>query len=156
MYASERRCEGSSCNIIAEPITGECHIKVKGFFHVHPQIAEFEKMLRMKFTQADIDKIISFSKEFSKKEDISLQTPSHRDLLAALIQKCQGKTEGTTCIAADLEADKVECYSPKKNAANFVTCNYAKIDNIITKEVGGYPKMWIKPLFHKEVIHIDK
>ncbi len=109
-----------------------------------------------KFTQADKDKLISYSKEFSKKENISLQVPSHRDLLTALIQKCQGKTEGTTCIAGDLETDKIECYSPKKHVANFVTCNYAKIDNIMTKKIGDYPKTWIKPLFNKEVIHLDE
>lgn len=101
-------------------------------------------------------KLISRSKEFSKKENISLQIPSHRDVLTALFNKCQGKTEGITCIASDIETDKVECWIPKKNAANLVTCNIAKIDNIITKEVGGYPKMWIKPLFSREVINIDE
>ena len=156
LHASERRCEGSLCNIIASPIIGECPVKVKGFFHVHPQIAAMEIISGRKFTQADKDKIISYSKEFSKRKNIHLQTPSHRDVLTALLQKCQEKTEGVTCIAADMDTDKVECWIPKKRAANFVTCNYAEFDNIITKEIGGYPKMWIKPLFHKEVIHLDE
>jgi len=144
------------CHIIADPIPGECPGKIKGFFHVHPHIAAFEKILDRKFTQAKIDKLISFSKEFSKKQNISLQIPSHRDLLTALFQKCERKTDGITCIASDIETEKIECWTTKKNAANFVTCNLAKIDNKLTKEVGGYPKMWIKPLFHKEVINLDE
>lgn len=156
LYASERRCEGSSCDIIADPMVGDCPGNIKGFFHVHPNITTIEKMYDIKFSKADIDNLIPLSKELSEIENISLQMPSHRDVLTSLLQKCRKETEGIVCTASDMETDKVECWIPKKNAANFVTCGYAKIDNIMTKETMNYPKMWIKPLFIKEVIHLDE
>jgi hypothetical protein len=153
LYASDRKCEGNWCSIIADPTIGDCPGKIKGFFHVHPQITTFEKIYNVKFSQADIDKLISLSKELSEKENISLQAPSHKDLLLSLLQKCRKETEGTTCTASDMETDKIECWIPKKNVANFVTCSYAKIDNK-SKETMSHPKMWIKPLFDKEIIDL--
>lgn len=156
LHASDRKCEGSSCGIIAYPTTGDCPGKIKGFFHVHPNIAKFEKTYNLKFSQTDIEQIVSMSKELSKREDISLQIPSHRDVLTSLLQKCSKKTEGTVCIASDMEKDKIGCWIPKKNAANFITCGYAKIDDAKNEKMKKYPKMWIKALFNKEIINLDE
>lgn len=156
MHASDRKCEGNSCGIIAYPKTGDCPRKIKGFFHAHPHITTIEKMYNIKFSQDDMDEIIFMSKELNKRKNISLQTPSHRDVLTSLLQKCLKKTEGTVCTASDMETDKIECWIPRKSAANFATCGYAKIDDTITGAIGEYPKMWIRPLFNKETIHLDK
>ena len=154
LYASNRKCEGSSCNIIANPTIGDCPWKINGFFHAHPHITTLEKTYNIKFSQDELDEIISMSKELNKRESVDLQTPSHRDVLTSLLQKCLKKTEGTVCTASDMETDKIECWVPRKHTANFATCGYAKIDDVITRDIGEYPKMWIKPLFKKEVIDL--
>jgi hypothetical protein len=156
LHASDRKCEGSLCSIIVDPKIGDCPGKIKGFFHAHPHITTLEKTYGIKFSQTDIKELISMSKELSKRENISLQIPSHRDVLTSLLQKCIRKTEGTVCTATDMEKDKIECWTPKRNAANFITCGYAKIDDTKTEDIGEYPKMWIKPLFDKEVIRLDE
>lgn len=111
-------------------------------------------MLNRKISDEEIKQMISKSKERFSKIGISVQSPSHRDLLSSFINKCDRYTEGTACTTSDLETDKVECWTPKKNATNFVACSIAKIDNILTKEIGGAPKKWISPLFTKEVIEL--
>lgn len=156
LHSSDRRCEGSSCDIVAFPTKGDCPGKIKGFFHVHPNMATLEKTYGIKFSQTDIEELLSTSRELSKRENISLQTPSHRDVLTSFLQKCIRKTEGMACTATDMEVNKIECWIPKKGAANFVTCGYAKIDDTKTEEIGKYPKMWIKLLFNKEVINLDE
>jgi hypothetical protein len=154
LYASNRKCEGSSCDIIAYPTAGECSGKINGFFHAHPNISTIEKFYNIKLSQDEIYELISISKELSKKENISIQTPSHRDVLTSLLQKCQKETEGTVCTASDMEKDKIECWTPRKHAANFITCGYAKIDDARIRDLGIYPKTWIKPLFKKELIDL--
>ena len=85
---------------------------------------------------------------------VSPQTPSYADVLKILLTKCDKSTEGTMCIAADLNPDNVECWTPRIGAANFATCHYAKRENALTKITAITPKMWIKPLFKKEVIDL--
>jgi hypothetical protein len=43
---------------------------------------------------------------------------------------------------------------PRTGAANFAACYYAKRDSILTKDKYILPKMWIRPLFKKEVIDL--
>ena len=62
----------------------------------------------------------------------------------------------TVCIAGDIDPDKVGCWTPKRGVANLATCYYAKRDNTLTKEKDIAPKMWIKPLFNKEIIDLKK
>ena len=82
--------------------------------------------------------------------------PSHGDVLTMLLTKCNRLTEGTICTTADLEPDKVGCWTLKKGAANFATCYYAKMDYILTKNKSTNPKIWIRPLFNKEIIDLKK
>ena len=154
LFPSEIKREGSMCRIETDMKTGICPDKIQGFFHAHPHKPLLEMMIGRKISDIEIKKIRIKSKEFEKL-GITIQTPSHRDVLTAFITKCEKRTEGTTCTGSDLETNKVECWTPKKNADNFITCNIAKIDDKITKEIGGVPKRWIRRLFDKEIINLE-
>lgn len=150
--ASGKNCEGDSCGMDIDIFPALCpEKKIQGFFHVHPEISSTEERLGRKLTKEDIKNIIVKDK---KGNIITLQTPSYADVLTILLTKCKKSTEGTICTAADLEPDKVECWTPKTYAANFATCYYAKRDNVLTENKDIEPKMWIKPLFNKEVIDL--
>lgn len=112
-----------------------------------------ENALNRKLSDEELKSMVSSAKERFDKKGFSVQTPSHTDVLNAFMDKCKGHTEGTACTTSDLEADKIECWTPKKHAANFVTCSIAKIDNPLEKGFSRRPKKWIKYLF-KEIIDI--
>lgn len=154
VFPSEVKCEGLMCGIVAEIKPGTCPDKIQGFFHAHPHKLLLEMMAGRKISDVEIEEMRIKSKERFGKRDITIQTPSHRDVLTAFITKCEKRTEGTVCTGSDLETDKVECWTPKKSAANFITCNIAKIDDKITKEIGDVPKRWIRQLFDKETINL--
>jgi hypothetical protein len=151
LSASTTKCEGNTCGIVVGIFKESCRDKkIQGFFHTHPQRLFAEAQLGRKFTKEDIKNLQITD---IKGNIMTLQTPSHTDVLEALIAKCEKYTEGTVCTAADLEPDKASCWTPKKGTANFVTCRYAKRDKIHTDKYIG-PKMWIKPLFNKEIINL--
>lgn len=153
LSTSRRECEGDLCNIRIELTPGECPEKVQGFFHAHPQKLLLEKFHNRKMTDEDVKRLIAKSRE-TFKPDITIQSPSHQDILTTLLSKCGKHIEGTVCTGSDLETDKVECWTIKRGAANFLTCKYAKIDSTSTKEIGIIPKKWIRPLFDKEMINL--
>ena len=154
LFPSEVKCEGLMCGIVAEIKPETCPNKIQGFFHAHPHKPLLEMMIGRKLSNIEIEQMRVKSKEFEKR-GITIQTPSHRDALTAFITKCEKRTEGTACIGSDLETGKVECWTPKKNADNLIICNIAKIDDKVTKEIGGMPKRWIRQLFDKEIINLE-
>lgn len=154
MSTSRRKCEGDLCSITLEQIPEACPEKVQGFFHVRPQKPLLEKLFNRKMTDEDVKELVAKSKEPFKKKGITIQTPSHQDALMTLLLKCEKQIEGTVYTGSDLETDKVECWTTKRGAANFLTCRYAKIDNVVTKEIGIEPKRWVRPLFNKEIIDL--
>lgn len=151
---SKHKCEGTMHCLTAKIKRDTCPGKIQGFFHVHPQKLILEMALNRKLSDEEIKQMVSSAKERFGKKGFSVQSPSHVDVLNSLTNRCDGYMEGTTCTTSDLEADKVECWTPKKNAINFVTCSIAKLDNSLTKEIGGIPKKWIRPLFDKEMIDL--
>lgn len=154
LSASRTKCEGDSCEIVLKVFPGLCpEKKIQGLFHVHPQIVSAEKLLGRRPTEDDIRDMVLIDKKGNR---MIPQTPSHKDVLSILITKCEKSTEGTVCTVGDLEPNRVGCWTPKRGAANLATCYYAKIDNILTKEKGIGPKMWVRPLFEKEIIDLKK
>jgi len=152
LYPSREKCEGDSCGMNIDIYPELCpKKKIQGFFHVHPEKLQEEKRLGRKIRKEDIKDIFRVDR---KGNIVTLQTPSHADVLTILLTKCNKSTEGTVCITTDLEPDKVGCWTPRAGAANFATCYYAKRDNVLTKNRDIAPKMWIKPLFKKEVIDL--
>lgn len=152
---SKMKTEGLMFGMMIDTRPGICPGKIQGFFHVHPHKALIDIVMGRKLSYEEIEQLRKKPTEVDKKY-ITIQQPSHKDVLSAFITKCDGITEGTVCTASDLGTDKVECWTPKKNSANFVTCNLAKIDDKMTKEIGDIPKRWIRPLFEKEVIILNK
>ena len=154
LSVSATKCEGDACEMVISIFPESCpEKKIQGLFHTHPQRLFAEIQLGRKLTEKDIKNMVIVD---TKGNIMTLQTPSHEDALSALLAKCEKDTEGTVCTAADLEPDKVGCWTPKKGAANLVTCRYAKRDKILTKEKYIGPKMWIRPLFNKEIIDLKK
>lgn len=151
---SKDKCEGTQHCITSEIKQDTCPGKIQGFFHVHPKRLSLEIMLNRKLSDEELKFLVSFTREGLAKKGFSVQIPSHTDVLNAYIDKCERITEGTTCTASDLEGDKIECWTPKKYAANFVTCSIAKIDNTLEKGASGKPKKWIKYLFDKEIVDL--
>lgn len=154
LSVSERECKGNLCYVVVDQIPGACPEKVQGLFHIHAQKPILEMMFDRKMTDKDVEELVAKSKEPFKKKGITLQTPSHQDVLTTLLSKCEKQIEGTICTGSDLETDKLECWTTKIGAANKLTCTYAKIDSKITKEMFIEPKRWIRPLFDKEIINL--
>jgi hypothetical protein len=153
LYPSREKCEGDYCDMDINIFPELCpEKKIQGFFHVHPKKSEVEEALGKKFSKDDVNNIFIVDKRGSKG---SIQSPSHKDVSMILLTKCNKLTEGTVCTAADVEPDKIECWTPKTGAANFATCYYAKRDSILTKDKYILPKMWIRPLFKKEIIDLN-
>lgn len=154
LSVSKTECKGDACEMVINMFPESCpEKKIQGYFHTHPQRLFTEMQLGRKITEKDIRNLVIVDK---KGDIMTLQTPSHEDVLSSLLAKCNKDTEGTVCTAADIEPDKVGCWTPKKGAVNLVTCHYAKRDKILTKEKYIGPKMWIKPLFNKEIIDLKK
>ena len=154
LSASKQKCEGDLCYITVEQIPEACPEKTQGFFHTHAQKLLLEKLFDRKMTDEDVEELVAKSREPFRKKGITIQTPSHQDVLMTLLLKCEKQIEGTVCTGSDLETDKVECWTTKRSAANKLTCTYAKIDTVTTKEIGIQPKRWIRLLFDKERINL--
>lgn len=137
LSSSKDRCEGTAHCLISEIKTDTCPGKIQGFFHAHPQRLLLEELLNRKLSDEEIKQMVSSAKVSFGKKGFSVQSPSHRDIISSFLNKCEKYTEGTTCTTSDLETDKIECWTPKKNVTNFVTCYIAKIDSAKTKEDFG-------------------
>jgi hypothetical protein len=153
LSASRIKCEGDTCGITMRLSPEVCADKNQGFFHVHPGKLRIERQIGRKVTEEDKKSIVITDR---RGKITTVHTPSHSDVLTILLTKCDRLTEGTICTAGDIEPDKVECWTPKKGAANLITCSYAKRDNILTKEKDIRPKTWIKHLFNKEIIDLER
>jgi hypothetical protein len=152
LYPSREKCEGDSCGMDVGLSPRLCpKKKIQGLFHVHPNIPEIEKFLGRKFLKDDIKNM----SVVDKKGNIgALYSPSQRDVSMILLTKCDKLTEGTVCTATDANPDKIECWTPRIGAANFATCYYIKRYSILEKDKAILPKMWIRPLFKREVIDL--
>lgn len=156
LIPSETRCIGDKCGIRPSISPRPCQGEIQGFFHVHPQkdlLLDLEKKIGRNATEEDI-KHLKFTD--IKGVESRVQMPSHVDILMTLIKKCDKFWHGTACIAGDIEPDKVECWTVKKNAANFMNCLHARIDRSFDKNYNGSPKKWIRPLFDTEIIDLEE
>lgn len=152
LSASIEKCEGDSCGMDPGIYPELCpEKKIQGFFHVHPDLSDKEEILGRKLTKEEAKNTIIMDE---KGNIATPQTPSYVDVLTILLTKCKKITEGTICTVSDLDPDKVGCWTPRTDAANFATCYYAKKDNVWTENKNIVPKRWIRPLFNKEIIDL--
>lgn len=86
--------------------------KVQGEFHTHPYFKDIRK--QSNFTVSEVsDKQLKAAIMSSLRKGYEPTSPSHQDVLAALLDICTKMTNGTTCIGSDLDIDKIECWTVK-------------------------------------------
>lgn len=161
-----RSCEEEQCTVAIESPFIICPGGLKGNVHIEPHIAMIKKEYQKKRMIIPPDNILKLKIEQNlrkKHEEKSLAelpiiTPNYIDTLNSLLLKCFKNIDATTCIVSDLDEDKVECWTPKKEIKKG-QCVRALYDQrrILRKErekENIFPKKWIVPLFDKETIYL--
>lgn len=147
-------CEGRECIVTMEPPESCLPFRAQGNFHTHADVAVARRVFK------DIDErlprkiMTDYIEDVAYHECVDITTPSHGDLINALINKCLRRTEGTVCVGSDAVPDRTDCYTVN-NKITKDDCYRAKMLKIFTRtEEAGLPKPWIKPLFDKETINL--
>lgn len=146
-------CEGSECVVLMEPPESCLPFRAQGNFHTHADTAIARRVLDVE-GRLPRKILTDYVKQVADSEGIDVTTPSHGDLINALINRCIRRTEGTVCVGSDAIPYRVDCYT----ANNKITkddCDSAKMLKLFTRtEEAGIPRPWIKPLFDKETINL--
>jgi hypothetical protein len=167
---ADKGCEGRQCDIAIGRPQDACLGEInQGDFHTHPytSLGPFERMTLIKTygydrVKEDLKNVIKEEfKYLHEKEglkDMSINTPSYIDTLKALGFKCNGLTQGTTCIDTDIEKDKVECWTVRKTDKNTMRKNCNKMEEewkyAVRRREGIPIKKWIVSVFDKEIIDL--
>lgn len=145
---------GNKCNVTLVRPKDACPGKVQGDFHTHTTLNYTKEELKERGVPLPSDsKIIDTLEKDIKVKGWTSQTPSYKDLLYGLNMRFFRDSKGTTCVGADYDDTKVECWTPK----NVSQESYVRANDEITqqgKDFGGVPKKWIMSLFEKEVIYL--
>lgn len=146
-------CSGEQCKVKMESPTKCFPYRAQGNFHTHADVSIARKIFKDvidKEGKFPRELLISHVKDAAKSEGIDVTTPSYRDLINALVNKCIDRTEGTLCVGSDAMSDRVDCWT----VIDTITeddCDRAKMLKLLRIEA-EVPKPWIKPLFDKEII----
>lgn len=135
--------------------------KIQGDFHTHAYIGFTKKMSKtsdQKMSDKQIKKLLKDTHEGYKKElgitEITIDSPSPKDLLNGALNKCVGVTKGTTCVISDI-GNKVECWTAKEMIPDKCIKAYTKMyENKKERKMVEYEK-WMIPLFEREIIDIE-
>lgn len=156
-YGKDRRIN------LGNPVTA-CHgKKVQGNFHTHSYFTLFKqqsKFMKPEMSDDDVKKFIKKKhgehiKQTGVKE-ITLDSPSPKDLLTSILYSCIGKPEGIMCVGSDMGNNKVECWVPKEIKKTECDMAYQSLyQDGKEKEMITY-ESWMTPLFNKEVIELKK
>jgi hypothetical protein len=152
LYAT-KSCEGKECSVNLSSLKSQCNFKTQGEFHTHPFTADAVQYTEEKLgKRVSIEEAKNFVKDIAKKKNISLTEPSYKDLLGTIISKYTNRTLGTTCVSADIEPGKVECWSTKnKITENDFDMAFIELTN---PDVNKSPLKWARDLFGKEIIDL--
>lgn len=145
-------CTGNECGFVLKNPSKYCPDKVQGGFHTHPYIPNIEQFYGRKATEKDIEEATILYEKHFKRKGISLQTPSHHDIVDTIIEQCIGETEGTVCVGTDLDLNKVECWTVRSDKVKINDCSRAHGEH--KQRISDEPRKWVKPLFTKEVIQL--
>lgn len=147
-------CEGRECIVTLESPESCLPFRAQGNFHTHADTAVARRIFKDVEGRLPRKIMTDYVKEVADSEGVDVTTPSHGDLINALINKCLRRTDGTVCVGSDAVPDRVDCYT----ANNKITkddYNRATLSKLLTRiEESGLPKPWIKPLFDKEIINL--
>jgi hypothetical protein len=147
-------CEGRECIVTMERPESCLPSRAQGNFHTHADVTVARRILGDTEEKFPRKMILDFIKEVSDSEGIDITTPSNRDLVNTLVNKCMRMTEGTVCVASDAVPDRVDCYTTSSRITKD-DCNRAKLSILTTNvEESGTPKPWIKPLFDIETVDL--
>ncbi len=164
LFPSRKTCEGTECEVTLKDPRGACPIGIQGDFHTHPYLATAKKYLKEQGKKIGPDIILKEEVRKTLKETheeqgvigISLVAPSYKDALRSILVSCiSTNIDGTACIGSDLEDDKVECWTPKKDI-KLTDCSRAEEELKKLKEEKLSPKKWVIPLFERETIDLKK
>jgi len=96
-------------------------------------------------------------------KDITINSPTHDDLLHTLFSKCLNRSRGTLCTLSDIGDDKLECWTIKdmhKDKMDIYCAKaYSDIRKKIDKEEGEGAviiEKWIDNIFDREIIDLKK
>lgn len=122
LYVSNIVCTGIECEVtLTDPKKSCKEDMLVGNFHTHPYIPMYLEEFQEKFKRFPEDEelndfaeqsVINVLKEKGIK-DASVNTPSHIDLLSAIVEGCKHKGAGTVCTTSDVVPYETECWSPK-------------------------------------------
>jgi hypothetical protein len=151
--------EGDSRQVkLGEPSVACSDKKIQGDFHTHNYFTLTKNKSKYVKGMSDLeikkfikDKFQEYKEELGIKE-LSVNSPSSKDLLKAIIHRCESIEEGTTCIGTDLN-NTVECWSVKKDISlkNCFKALNTLYENGKEKDIVKYEN-WFVPLFQKESI----
>ncbi len=133
--------------------------KIQGDFHTHTYLTVLKK-IKPDSSDENIRKLIKrehkkYINELGTKE-LTIDSPSPKDLLKELLYKCTGISKGTTCVISDVDSNKIECWTAKDNNGNDCNIAYNKLfKDEIERELVKYDKHMIS-LFDKEIIDLKK
>lgn len=142
-------CVGEECGIQMESASKCFPDRSQGNFHTHADMA----VARRTIGDMGSEFLTTLIKDAADFEGVDVTTPSHGDLVNALINKCIKRTEGTVCVGSDSISDRVDCWTAKDNIHED-DCEKAMTLKMMGLVGIGTPKPWIKPLFNKEIIEI--
>jgi hypothetical protein len=146
-------CEGRECIVTMEPPESCLPFRAQGNFHTHADVAIARRLSKDKGNFSR-ERLTDYVREVAYLESVDITTPSHGDLINALVNKCLRRTEGTVCVGSDAVSDRVDCYTTN-NKITKDDCHKAKMSKFFMRtEEAGLPKPWIKPLFDKEIINL--
>lgn len=137
-----------------------CHgKKIQGDFHTHTYLTALKK-IKPNLSDEQIKDVINtehknYVEELGTKE-LTIDSPSPKDLLKELLYNCVGISKGTTCVISDMGNDKIECWTVKKTNSNDCNAAYKKLfKDEKERELVKYDKHTIS-LFDKEIIDPNK
>lgn len=158
---SKRTCQGTECEVSLKDPRGACPVKIQGDFHTHPDLAITKIYLKEQGRKIDTDDVLKIQIRKAKKDiqerlgikGLPTVTPSYTDTLKSLLINCGSDIEATSCVGSDLEDDKVECWTPKKDI-KLADCEKAEKEYGKVKGKSLSPRKWVVDLFEKETIDL--
>ena len=148
---------GENDNINFMDIKSICPSKIQGDFHTHSPKSDMKNFIEREIPEEKVldSTIKDITIKLFNKNGISTTTPSHGDLLGLLVLKNKGKIIGTVCTGSDAEPDHVECWTTRDNI-NRDHYKRASVEIQDNKLVRNPPHPWIKPLFNREIINLER
>jgi len=145
---------------LGSPITACPGRKIQGDFHTHSYFTitkAVSKIVKPGMSDDDIRKLIKNEFEKYKKDlgikELSINSPSEKDLLKTILHNCAGISK-TACVISDVEDDKVECWTAKDISSDSCDMAYNMLfEGEKERNTIRYDKRII-PLFDREVINL--